>query len=61
MVGYLPRSGNNDLPLCSSLFNSWNYSTSNKRPKEEIDNDEFQVTSKKQRIEKEDFLPYKHS
>jgi hypothetical protein len=59
MVGYLPRSDNNDLPLCSYLFHSWLYSTPFKRPKEKVsdDDEEFHIPTTKQRIEKELFPP----
>jgi hypothetical protein len=60
MVGYLPRSDHNDLPLCSSLFHDWYFSNSTplKRPQENNDNDEeVYVTSKKSKIETEHFPP----
>jgi hypothetical protein len=62
LFGYLPRSDNNDLPLCSSLFISWYYSTPFKRSKEKINDDhddveEVHLPIKKQRIEKEHFSP----
>jgi hypothetical protein len=61
MVRYLPRSYNNNLPLCSNLFNSWLYSTPFKRPEEKVSDDdeveEIHIASKTQRIEKERFPP----
>jgi hypothetical protein len=50
IVGYLPRSDNNDFPLCSTFFNSLYYSIPIKSQKEEDDDDEVEeihVASKK--------------